>query len=299
MNTSFETTALADDALVASLPGFTNGYASIGDIRLHYVHGGAGEPLVLLPGWPQTWWAYHKILPLLADKYHVIAVDIRGMGSSSKPATGYEKKNMAADIFALVTQLGLKKVHIAGHDIGAHVAYSYAANYPDATGKLIMLDTPHPDEGMYQLPMLPVKGNTAHVYPWWLAFNQVKALPEQLLQGRVRYLHDHIFEQVLLDDTAITAFDRAVYAQAYDSPEGIRAGNAWYQAFPDDIAHMKHYSRLLVPVAGIGGSGFDLLQYALPQQANELSLYHIPGCGHFIMEEKPAEITRLIKEFIG
>lgn len=298
MDSQFNSSALADEALVKLLPVFSNGYADVNGIRLHYVEGGAGEPLLLLPGWPQTWWAYHSVMPLLAGSYRVIAVDIRGMGSSSKPASGYEKKNMAADVLALITQLGLKKIHIAGHDIGAHVAYSFAANYPAATEKLLLLDTPHPDEGMYHLPMLPMK-NSTHVYPWWLAFNQVRTLPEQLLLGRIHYLHDHVFKQVALDDTAITAFDRAVYAHAYDSPESIRAGNAWYQAFPADIEDIRQYTPLTMPVAGIGGSGFGLLQFSLPTLAPDLKLCHIADCGHFIMEEKPMDTVACIKDFIG
>ncbi|MGH9614827.1 MAG: alpha/beta fold hydrolase, partial [Bryobacteraceae bacterium] len=102
----FDARDVSDTALVRSLPGFENGYTNANGIRLHYVAGGNGQPLVLLPGWPETWWSFHKIMPELAKHYRVIAVDLRGMGGSDKPADGYDKKTMAKDIDALIHQLG-------------------------------------------------------------------------------------------------------------------------------------------------------------------------------------------------
>ncbi len=293
----------ADEALVASLPGFADGYAHVNGITLHYVSGGRGEPLVLLPGWPQTWWAYRKVMPLLAPRFRVIAVDIRGMGSSEKPVGGYDKKTMAADVYGLIRHLGYERVHIAGHDIGAHVAFSFAANFPQATAKLVMLDTPHPDEGMYHLPMLPLaeaaaEKPAAHPYPWWLAFNQVKGLPEQLLAGRIRLLHDYVFNAVAADESAIEPFSRQVYGAAYDSADAIRAGNAWYQAFPQDIRDGQTYGKLAMPVLALGGSGFDLLTLSLPDRATHLQLEQVTGSGHFLAEENPHETARLMIDFL-
>src|SRR4029077_14821341 len=92
----------SDAALDASLPGdFRNGYAEVNGTRIHYVEGGKGTPVLLLPGWPQTWWEFHKIMPELAKRHRVIAVDLRGMGGSAKPGLGYDKKNMAKDIHEL------------------------------------------------------------------------------------------------------------------------------------------------------------------------------------------------------
>lgn len=219
---------VSNEELVELLPGFSSRFADLNGITIHYVEGGQGIPLLLLPGWPQTWWAYHKIMPLLANKYHVIAVDIRGMGSSATPELGYDKKNMALDILDLIKILGYEKVLIAGHDIGANVAFSFAANYPEYISKLIILDTPHPDENMYKLPMLPVG---LPIYPWWVAFNQVKELPETLLEGRYNLLQDWIFDTMLIDKASINGFDRQVYGSHYNKKENIRAANAWYQTF--------------------------------------------------------------------
>ena len=100
-------------------------------VRLHYVAGGEGSPVLLLPGWPETWWSYHKIMPELARSHRVVVVDLRGMGQSDKPEGGYDKKTMAGDIAALVRELGFETVDVVGHDIGSMVAYSFAANHPE------------------------------------------------------------------------------------------------------------------------------------------------------------------------
>ncbi|GAB2557904.1 hypothetical protein GCM10027085_56380 [Spirosoma aerophilum] len=109
-------------------------------------------------------------MPLLAESYQVIVVELRGMGSSDKPITGYSKKGMAGDVSALLGQLGFERTYIAGHDIGAAVAFSFAAHFPEKTEKLILLP-PYPDENLYKLPMLPIGSG---VHPWWAAFNQVQ-----------------------------------------------------------------------------------------------------------------------------
>ena len=152
----------SDAELVKQLKGFKNETSTTPDgIRVHYVEGGQGDPLILLPGWPQTWWEYHKIVPVLATHFHVIAVDIRGMGGSSKLQDGYDKKTMAKDIYALVSQTGFKKVNIAGHDIGSMVGFAFAANYPDVIQKLALLEAPHPNEYTMKRPMLPAVGKFA------------------------------------------------------------------------------------------------------------------------------------------
>jgi pimeloyl-ACP methyl ester carboxylesterase len=288
----------SDKELIKSLPNFTNNFAEVNMIKLHYVEGGQGLPLILIPGYPETWWAYHKIMPVLAKKYRVVVVDMRGMGSSDKPMQGYEKKNMAKDIYELVKKLGYEKVFIGGHDIGAHVAFSFAANFPETTSKLIILDTPHPDAGMYQLPMLPILGAN-YIYPWWLAFNQVKELPEQLLEGRMQVIIEWLFRNLLKDQNSISDFDKAVYASAYNSRDAIRASNAWYQAFPQDIEDSKTYGKLTMPVIGIGGSGYEMLQMSLPNTTTNLQLKKVEESGHFILAEKPNETANFIMDFLG
>ncbi|WP_268224050.1 alpha/beta fold hydrolase [Sinomicrobium oceani] len=282
--------------LIKKMPGFYSHTQKVNGVNLHGVIGGNGAPLVLLPGWPQTWWSFRHIMPVLAEKYTVIAVDLRGMGDSDKPPGGYSKKDMAGDINELVTALGYDRVHIAGHDIGANVAYAFAANYPERTGKLILLDTPPPDENMYRLPMLPVG---TPVYPWWVAFNQVKDLPEQLLEGRFGLLLDHLLDKLLINPEAIGDFDRAVYMQHYNRKENIRASNAWYQAFGQDISDQKTYPKIANPTLGIASSSnFGILDDFLSHYFLSYQMMEVEGTGHFLHEEKPVQIAKAISDFL-
>ncbi|WP_138992503.1 alpha/beta fold hydrolase [Larkinella sp. C7] len=296
----------SDDELINDFPGFTNQYATVNGVKLHYVEGGSGMPLICLPGWPQTWYSYHPVATELAKTFRVIIVDIRGMGSSDKPASGYDKKTMATDIWELVRQLGLKKVHIMGHDIGGMVAMSFAFNYPEFTQKLIVLDGSHPSEGMMQMPLMPAAGTFTEKmdarmpYAWWMGFNQVKELPEKILEGRFQYLLDWLFHYVMIDDRKMTAFERAVYASAYNEADSIRASNAWYQSFTQDIDDAKTYQPLAMPVLGIGSYiSYQYMKMGLPYVANDVHVLGILESGHYLYEEKPEQVVDAVLSFLA
>lgn len=295
---------VSDAALVATLPGFKSGFADVNGTRLHYVAGGKGEAVVLMPGWPQTWWAFHKVMPTLAQHYRVIAVDIRGMGASARPLDGYDKKTMAQDVSELLRKLGHDRAHIVGHDIGAQVAWSFAANHPKQTRTLTMLDVPHPDEDLLKWPMLPVHGtfhdkiDEKYPYVWWFAFHQVKGLPEKMLEGRAEVEHEWFFRYLAKDETTIDARDRAVYAAAYNKEGGVRAGNAWYQAFTQDIIDEKGYGKLEMPVLGIAGPGYGWLDSVLVKKATNATAYKIPESGHFVAEEAPEQTMSYLLPFL-
>ncbi|MER7349319.1 alpha/beta hydrolase [Streptomyces aurantiacus] len=294
-----------DEELARSLEGgFTSAHADVNGTRLHYVSGGSGEPLVLLGGWPQTWWQFHKIMPELARHYRVIAVDLRGMGGSAKPEGGYDKKTMARDVRELVRHLGHDSAHLAGHDIGAMVAYAYAANHPEATRRVALLDVAHPDEQMWQLPLLPEAGADWHdrpgIYLWWFAFNQVKGLPEQLLAGRFDLLHDWLFDYQLKDPASIGEAARAVYAHAYSTADAVRAGNGWYQAFTQDIADFATYERVEAPILGLGGeTNYPYLRDRLSVHGTDVRVLAVPDSGHYLAEEQPERVTKELVEFFA
>ena len=304
------TDSLSDTALAASLEGgFTSHYAEVNGTRLHYVEGGSGRTLMLLGGWPQTWWQWHKVMPALARRYRVIAVDLRGMGGSAKPADGYDKKTMARDIRELVDHLGLESVVIAGHDIGAMVAYAYAANYPEATDKISMLDVPHPDSGWSGFGLLPepdqhvdsVIESGARSYLWWFAFNQVQGLPELLLQGRIRLLVDWLFGRQAADPDSIDEFSRRVYAQAYSTPDAVRAGNAWYRTFNQDIVDEQAYGKVTAPILALGGdeSNYEYLRNLMPAKGIDVRVLEVADCGHYIPEEQPHALIDALVDFLG
>ncbi|MEU5437407.1 alpha/beta hydrolase [Streptomyces sp. NPDC020719] len=286
-----------DAELARSLSGgFRSQYAHVNGVRLHYVAGGHGPLLVLVAGWPQTWWSYRKIMPALARRYRVIAVDLRGQGGSDKPQGGYDKKTMARDIHELVRHLGHRRTFIAGHDIGAKVAFSFAANHPDATRKVAMLDTLHPDESFYDVPLLQRPGGPFNL--WWWAFNQVHGLPEQLIQGRSRHLIDWFLANSLHDQSLVTDFDRNVYARTYDTPDGIRAANGWYQSFAQDIEDIKTYPKLTPPLLGLASDqSYTAYVQTLPKLATDVRVVRFENTVHYLQEEAPERVLREFLEF--
>ncbi len=295
----------SDEELIRYWDGFNNYYTIVNGTQLHYVAGGNGPVLLCLPGWPQTWYSYHSIAQSLATNFRVIVADIRGMGSSSTPLDGYDKKTMATDIYELIQQLGLKQVYLLGHDIGGMVAMSLAFNYPQVVAKLIVADGLHPSEGLKQMSLLPAAGtfgdkiDPQQPYTWWMSFNQVKGLPEKMLEGRYRYLLDWLFHYVMVDDSRMTEFEREVYASVYNQPERIRASNAWYQTLGKDIEDAKGYKSLSMPVLGIASNvSYSFYQYALPSVAEQYELLHLADTGHYMFEENPEAVISAINKFL-
>lgn len=294
---------VSDEALVRELKGFKNGFADVNGTRLHYVEGGQGTPVILMPGWPQTWWAFHKIMPALAQNHRVIAVDLRGMGTSSKPEGGYDKKNMAVDIRELLKSLGHQRAHIVGHDIGSHVAYAFAAQFPEATLSTVYLDVSALPASVADLKMVPAKPLSGpfrdHFFIWWFAFHQMDQLPEALIEGRAHIYLDWFWKNLLYKQDALTQRDRAVYANAYNTPDGIRGGNGWYKAFPQDLEDNAAYPKQIdVPSLGIGGLGNPLLVDFMQARIVNPQMVHIQESGHYIAEEAPDQVADLTLNFL-
>lgn len=292
----------SDAELARSLDGdFRSEHVTVNGLRLHYVAGGSGRPLILLPGFPQTWWEFRKVMPALAAAgRRVIALDLPGMGGSDKPATGYDKKAIARVVHDFAKALGHDQVDVAGHDIGSIVAFSLAVNHPDLVRKVALLDVVHPDESMYQIRMLPTPGFP--FYPWWFAFNQVPDLPEKLLAGRTRYLVDWMFDSFLLDRGAVDDLDRSVFAHRLDSPEAIFGAKAYYATFGQDIEDLKTYGKVTAPMLGLVSNLGDgmfaaQMQAALPSQATDVKVVVVPDAGHYFVEEAPRFVIDQFNHF--
>lgn len=289
---------VANDGLVASLPGFSETTVDTNGIRLHVVTGGAGEPLVLLPAWPMTWWEYHKVLPALAGRFRVAVIDLRGMGASEKPEAGYDKKTMARDIAGVMTALDMDTAHVVGSDIGSMVAYSLAANYPARVRTLTMLDTPHPFAVFGALPLMPAPGTydlknpDRALHPWWFLFSQIPDLPEMLFAGRFGFMQNWVLDYLAHDPDAVSDHDRAVFAAAYEDDAAIRASLGWFRAFGQDVADGATYAPLTMPVLGLGGIGHDFLALFLQGVAPGARVVRLEVTGHWIASEQPDELTR-------
>ena len=277
---------------------FSHHMASVNGIQMHYVIGGQGDPVVLLHGWPETWYAWHKVMPDLAKNYTVIAPDLRGLGDSSKPPTGYDGKTVAEDIHQLVTQLGFNTIFLVGHDIAAWVVYPYAAAHPTEVEKLVVMEVPPP--GFFP-PEVPL--------PWWLYFHQTPDLPEALVQGKEMEYLSWFYRNLAYNPAAITQEDINEYVSHYSAPGGMRAGFEYYRAFPQDAIQNQNYSQtnLTMPVLALGagyiplfgGISNPIAVLGMQQLAENVQGIIVPNSGHFIAEEQPQFVINQLSNFFS
>jgi pimeloyl-ACP methyl ester carboxylesterase len=274
--------------------GFTDHAATVNDVRLHYRAGGKGTPVVLLHGFAETGHMWDPVLNELAKDHSVIVPDLRGAGASDKPPGGYDKKTMAQDIHALVESLGFDKVTIVGHDIGLMVAYAYAAQYPDETGRVVLMDA-----------FLPGIGNWQDM--WLLRdlwhFHFYGAVPLALVAGRERTYLEHFWNDFAADPVhSVPEADRQLYAAAYAQPGGMRAGFEYFRNFERDAADFQQLARhkLTMPVRVIAGekSGGSFLVDQVKLVANDVEGSVIPGSGHWLLEEAPDKVIPVLTRYI-
>ena len=271
-------------------------HADLGDVRLHYVTAGSGFPVVLLHGWPQSWYEWRHIIPGLAERFQIIAPDLRGLGDSSRPAGGYDKKTVGGDIWRLVHDvLGLSAFHLVGHDWGGPTAYAVAAAHPEAVRKLAILDVTIPGDGS---PNISQGGRR-----WHHAFHQTLDLPEALIAGREDIYLGWFYRNYgarPLDDTEI-----AEYLRTYRQPGALRAGFSYYRAIPADIADnaakVAAGFKLPMPVLALGGDrswgrGMEVAD-SLRRLAVDVRGGVIENCGHWMPEEQPEALLRQLSGF--
>ncbi len=289
-NASFDATSFAKT--------FTHHTASINGIRLHYVTGGQGEPIVLLPGWPQTWYAWRKVMPTLAQHYTVIALDMRGLGDSDKPKSGYDSRTVAADIYSLVGKLGLKRIFLVGHDLGSWVAYAYAAAYPDSVRRLVVLDAAIPGVTPEQAFQLSRESKT-----WQFFFHAVPDLPQELTAGRERQYLSWFFRTKSANPESISETDIDEYVRCYSAPGAMRSGFEYYRAVFDDITQNKEYvkTKLKMPVLALGGEKATntKMLHTMQAAASDVCGGVVTDCGHYIPEERPDYLVEQILSFFG
>jgi len=267
------------------------------DVRLHYVTAGDGDPVVLLHGWPQTWYEWRRIMPILAAKYRVIAPDMRGLGDSSKPQLGYDKKTIAEDIHQLVRHLGFEKILLVGHDWGGPVAYAYAAAHRQEVRKLVILDVAIPGAGL-ETGIRFRRGGI-----WHIQFHGVRDLPEALITGRERTYLSYFYRTAAYDPAAISEQDIDEYVRCYAAPGALRAGFEYYRAIWDDAEHNKENAKvkLAMPVLALGGvNGFGAAALRSMQSlADNVRGGVVERCGHWIPEERPDYLGAQLLEFFA
>ena len=274
-------------------------YADLGDVQLHYVTAGAGFPVVLLHGWPQSWYAWRHVLPELATKYRVIAPDLRGLGDSSRPLEGYDKKTIARDIWRLLhDHLGLKELFLVGHDWGGPTAYALSAAHPEAVRKLAVLDVTIPGDGSTNFS----QGGRR----WHHAFHQTADLPEALIAGREDIYFSWFYRNWGHHPNVLSAADITEYLRVYSQPGALRAGFSYYRNLARDIADNEAIAKtfkLPMPVLALGGNNawgrrMEVLE-SLQRVASNVRGGVIDHCGHWMPEEQPQVLLQHLLPFLA
>ena len=269
-------------------------FAEVNGVRLHYRVAGTGSPVVLLHGYAQTGHMWLPLVPSLAQRHTVIVPDLRGAGASAKPESGYDKKTRAQDIHALTDSLGFERVRIVGHDIGLMVAYAYAAQFPQAAERVVLMDA-----------FLPGIGSWKDVWLlrdlWHFHFHG--EVPLALVEGRERIYFEHFWNDFAADPKhSVPEADRQIYAAAYAQPGGMRAGFEYFRAFERDAQDFAQLAttRLAMPMLVLTGekaSGEFLIEQA-KLVASDVRGIVIKGSGHWLMDEAPAAVMPAIIDFV-
>ena len=268
--------------------------AEIDGVKLHYLTAGNGTPLLLLHGYAETSRMWKPIIPVLAERFTVIAPDLPGIGDSDIPADGLDMNSAAVRIHALARSLRVQKAEVVGHDIGLMVAYAYAARFPTEVTKLVLMDAFLPGVGGWEA----VYNNPAI---WHFRFNG--PTPEALVQGRERTYFEYFWNDLAADKThSIPEADRKAYTAAYARPGRMHAAWAYFVSFQQAAKEFTQLSqtKLTMPVLTIGGE--KSLGEALAQQtklvAVDVTVVVLKDTGHWVLEERPKETTEALQKFL-
>jgi pimeloyl-ACP methyl ester carboxylesterase len=272
-------------------------------LRLHFVTAGHGaRTIVLLHGFPQTWWEWRRVIPaLVADGFRVVAPDHRGAGHSWRPPGGYDKLTMAQDVHQLLRRhLEVQgPVVLVGHDIGLMVAYAYAQAYREEVSHLVVVDAPLPGTAVFDRLRSDPR-------VWHFAFHGARDVAELLVAGRERQYLQAFFNARCFDPSAISEADLEVYASAYAATGAMRAGFELYRTFDrdaeDNRAALRRNGKLTVPVLAVGGASSTsgpLVEEMMREVADNVAGLRVPGTAHWVPEENPQALVRAVLQFAG
>ncbi|XRQ12231.1 alpha/beta fold hydrolase [Actinomadura welshii] len=282
---------------------FRHEFADVEGVRMHYVTGGSGPPVVLLHGWPQTWYAWWEIMPELAEHHTVYALDLPGLGDSTGSPTGYDKATLARYVHTLIAdRLGQRDAHVIGHDLGAAVAFQYAAQFPGDTERLGYLDLP--------LPGPAIDGAAYRSLSWHIAFHSQRRVPEAVVGDNVHEYLALFYPQVSFGGSAFggtseqspfTAAEINEYARTYRRPQVLSGGFELYRALDQDVRDNVEAKPVRVPTLLMTAEGqLDAVRAtAAPRMTNIVRAVDVPNAGHWLVEANPRFVATELLRFLG
>ncbi|TDW15502.1 alpha/beta fold hydrolase [Kribbella kalugense] len=281
----------------ATIPGVTHHRVEVNGTTLHYVAAGSGgTPILLVHGFPETWWAFHKLIPLLATHHRVFAVDLRGFGDSDNAPGTYDSATVAEDLHQLIEHLGAGPVHLTGQDIAGASVFRLATMHPQHVLSLTAIETGLPGFGM------EVLADITHGGIWYIGVLAAPGIPEMLLTGREReFLGEFLFPALTTTPGALTEADIAEFARTYARPNGWRGAAGLYRSMlheGPEITALAQTPGLTVPVLAVGARSGPFTVTTMTQATTkEVSAASLAGVGHYAALEAPEELAKAIVEF--
>lgn len=253
------------------------------------------QTILFLHGYPETWIAFEAVMNELKDNFHLLAIDLPGIGKSD-PITSSDKHSIAGLIRDLIESLNMKQIVLAGQDVGGMTTYAFLKLYPEKLFKAVIMNTAIPGAE----PWNEVKRNP---YIWHFAFFAIPSLPEKLIMGKQRILFDYFYDTLSANKDAIGEEKRNHYAEAYNKPSSLKTSLDWYRAFPQDEKDNSVNSSTDIPVLYLRGEKEygDINKYIEGLKKSGLNNIRgklIPDCGHFAPEEQPQQVAKAIHDFI-
>ena len=282
-----------------ALTGVTHHYAEVNGTTLHYVAAGsAGSPVLLVHGFPETWWAFRKLIPLLAEHHRVFAVDLRGFGDSGNEPGEYGSTISAEDLHLLIEQFDVGPVHITGQDISGTTVFRLATTHPQDVLSFTAIETGLPGLGLEML------ADITHGGAWHIGVLAAPGIPEMLLAGREReFIGQYAFPSMTAVPGAVTAADVDDFARTYSRQDGWRGAIGLYRSLlreGPEIRALAESPGLTVPVLAVGAGGGPFTAGTMSQAASSpIRSVQLDGVGHYAAMEAPEELAKTMLEFVG
>jgi pimeloyl-ACP methyl ester carboxylesterase len=282
----------------ATLPDVQHHHVQLNGTSIHYVSAGTrGEPILLVHGFPETWWAFHKLIPLLSAEHRVFAVDLRGFGDSACGQGDYDSMTSAEDLHQLIQHLGVGPVHLSGQDISGAVIFRLAATHPEDLLSLTAIEMGLPGFGLEGL------ADVAHGGAWYLGFLAAPGVPEMLLPGKERdFLATVAYPAMCAVPDAVTAADLDEFVRTYSRPDGWRGASGLYRSMlreGPEIQALAQSQRLNTPVLAIGAGGGTFTAKTMQAVATSVQSVVLEGAGHYAVMEAPEHVSHAMQSFIN
>ena len=270
--------------------------ARLPDAELHHVTAGvSGTPVLLVHGFPETWWTFHRLLPLLATEHRAVAVDLRGFGDSSPAGPEHTSAQSADDLHRLVAELGLGPVHLVGQDVAGGVVHRLATEHPEDVRSLTAVEMGLPGFGLEAL------ADVTHGGSWHIGALAAPGVPEMLLPGHERAFLSAWFAGMTAVPGAVTDEDLDELVRTYARPDAWRGASGLYRSVLTEGEELRARAaahRLTVPELADGGGGGPFTEQTMRQVADDVTTVQLDGVGHHVALEAPERLATELLTFL-